>query len=116
VTESNVETPIKHPVTTGLLGDYFRPLINGSYQIAIEAEGYEPAMRVVNITNVPHKEAQRVDFLLHPQFIEGPGMPLEESQPQYEPADYQLTPEQAEQLIQLIEYSREKNKLQPLSI
>lgn len=133
VTASNTEAPIKHPVTTGnslfinshynlrfsgRVGDYFRPLIDGSYQVAIDAEGYEPAMRVVNITNAAHKEAQRVDFLLRPvqQAVEEEQMPIEEQQyiGQTEPAeDYRLTPEQADQMAELIEYAR-KNNIQPL--
>jgi len=116
VTASNIEAPIKHPVTTGRVGDYFRPLIDGSYQIAIEAEGYEPAMRVVNITNKLHKEAQRVDFLLRlNQELEQEQMPIEEQQivAQEEPVDYRLTPEQADQMAELIAYARQNN-IQPL--
>lgn len=75
-------------------------------------------MRVVNITNAAHKEAQRVDFLLRPvqQAVEEEQMPIEEQQyiGQTEPAeDYRLTPEQADQMAELIEYAR-KNNIQPL--
>jgi len=120
VTASNIETPIKHPVTTSRVGDYFRPLIDGSYQIAVEAEGYEPAMRVVNITNKPYTEAQRVDFFLRP--IEDEQQVTNELAQQYagvgqqDPPneDYQLSPEQTAQLIELISYARQQNKIQPL--
>jgi len=124
ITSTNLEAPIKHPVTTGRVGDYFRPLIDGSYQIVVEAEGYEPAMRMVNVTNKPYVEAQHVDFLLRP---EGSGdlwqVPIEEQQmadvskEPVEPQQYvepRLTPEQAQQLAALIEYARQHNN-QPLS-
>jgi hypothetical protein len=74
-------------------------------------------MRVVNVTNVAHKEAQRVDFLLRPsnQQLEEVQMPMEEQQlvAQPESEDYRLTPEQADQLAELISYARQNN-LQPL--
>jgi len=116
VTATNLEAPIKHPVTTGRVGDYFRPLVDGSYQIAVEADGYEPAMRVVNITNKAHTQAQIVNFMLRPAAQEEEAqIPIEEqyvAQPEQE--DYRLTPEQADQLAELISYAREHN-IQPLS-
>jgi carboxypeptidase E len=108
VTASNMETPIKHPVTTGRLGDYFRPIIDGSYQVAIEAEGYEPTMRVVNITNKPNTEAQRIDFMLRPEFADEMQIPLEEQQMAGQPEEeYRLSPEQATQLAEMVEYARQ---------
>jgi len=111
VTSNNVDTPIKHPVTTGRLGDYFRPLIDGSYQVAIEAEGYEPAMRQVNITNKAHSPAQHVDFFLRPVITDE-----EQQVPAEQPINdaYQLSPEQTAQLVELISYARQHNKIQPM--
>lgn len=75
--------------------------------MAIEADGYEPVMRLVNITNKPHTEAQRIDFLLRPTIADeeeqvvGMEGPIDD--------DVQLSPEQAEQLIELISYARQRN-------
>lgn len=33
----------------GVTGDYFRPIVPGSYQIAVEANGYIPAVKPVNV-------------------------------------------------------------------
>ncbi|KAI6175688.1 putative effector protein [Aphelenchoides bicaudatus] len=108
VTASNLETPIKHPVTTGRLGDYFRPIIDGSYQVAIEAEGYEPVMRIVNVTNKAYTEASRVDFMLRPENADELQIPLEEQQMGEQPEEeYRLTPEQTAQLAEMIEYARQ---------
>ncbi|CAD5228507.1 unnamed protein product [Bursaphelenchus xylophilus] len=66
LTSTKNEAPIKHPVTTALSGDFFRPIIDGQYQLAVEAEGYQPEMRAVNVTNKAHGEAQIVNFQLKP--------------------------------------------------
>jgi len=117
VTSTNVETPIKHPVTTGKVGDFYRPVIDGSYQIAVEAVGYEPAMRIVNITNKPFSEAQTVNFLLRPVQAPADEEQLPEVEQPYEPLvdeEYQLSPEQAAELIELVDYARKHNKIQPI--
>ncbi|KAI6236268.1 Peptidase-M14 domain-containing protein [Aphelenchoides besseyi] len=115
VTANNAENPIKHPVTSGKLGDYFRPIIDGSYQIAVEADGYEPAMRIVNVTNKAFSEAQEVNFLLRPTQIndESPDGNVVMEQP-YAPLvdeDYQLSGEQAAELAQLVNYARQHQNL-----
>jgi hypothetical protein len=73
-------------------------------------------MRVVNITNKAHTQAQIVNFMLRPAAQEEEAqIPIEEqyvAQPEQE--DYRLTPEQADQLAELISYAREHN-IQPLS-
>ncbi|KAI6222413.1 Peptidase-M14 domain-containing protein [Aphelenchoides fujianensis] len=115
VTASDSEAPIKHPVTSSQVGDYFRPIIDGSYQIAVEAEGYEPAMRIVNITNVPHAEAQTVNFLLRPAQPADEQQELPAEQP-YAPLvdeEFQLSPEQEAELIQLVALARQQNQLPP---
>lgn len=62
--------PIKHPVTTWVTGDYFRPLIAGSYQIAVDADGYEPQVMMVNITqaSVNARKPLLINFALVPTF------------------------------------------------
>jgi hypothetical protein len=50
VTAGEGSVAIKHPVTTWTTGDYFRPLVPGHYQVAVEAEGYQVEVRAVNIT------------------------------------------------------------------
>uniref|UniRef100_A0A915LQS0 Peptidase M14 carboxypeptidase A domain-containing protein n=1 Tax=Meloidogyne javanica TaxID=6303 RepID=A0A915LQS0_MELJA len=59
---------IKHPVTTWITGDYFRPLIAGHYQIAVEAEGYEIGVRAVNLSlnNVIERRPVILNFKLNP--------------------------------------------------
>lgn len=73
-------------------------------------------MRLVNITNKPHVEAQRVDFILRPEgteeYLQAPAeeQQMADSKEQVEP---QLTPQQAAQLVSLIEYSRRYKDLYP---
>ena len=112
----------------GKLGDYYRPIVDGSYQIAVEAAGYEPAMRIVNVTNRAQSEAQIVNFLLRPQIADDADDNDEaaaaaaaeiddtRAEPQYMPLvdeDYQLSPEQSAELIQLVAAARARNKLRP---
>jgi len=42
-------------------GDYWRLLTDGEYEIIVEAEGYEPMAKLVQVNN-DHKEAARLDF------------------------------------------------------
>uniref|UniRef100_A0A158R4K0 Peptidase_M14 domain-containing protein n=1 Tax=Syphacia muris TaxID=451379 RepID=A0A158R4K0_9BILA len=59
-------TPIKHPVTTWLTGDYYRLLTPGKYQVLVTATGYEPATATVEVTNANRTSAQIVNFKLKP--------------------------------------------------
>lgn len=107
-------------MSAGRLGDFYRPIVDGSYQIAVEAAGYEPAMRIVNVTNRAHTEAQIVNFLLRPQVAEDDESvletPIAAGEPQYAPLvddDYQLSPEQSAELVALVEAARRRNQLRP---
>jgi len=42
-------------------GDYWRLLTDGEYELIVEADGYEPMAKLVQVSN-GHKEATRVDF------------------------------------------------------
>uniref|UniRef100_A0A915P0J9 Peptidase M14 carboxypeptidase A domain-containing protein n=1 Tax=Meloidogyne floridensis TaxID=298350 RepID=A0A915P0J9_9BILA len=108
---------IKHPVTTWITGDYFRPLIAGHYQIAVEAEGYEIGVRAVNLSlnNVIERRPVILNFKLNPikqkeeqQLIVTPEENGEEAQEleseleQENENEGMLTPEQAAEFIQLL--------------
>merc|ERR1719410_3271142 len=55
------EADIRHDVTTAAGGDYWRLLTDGEYEIIVQAEGYEPQAKLVQVSN-GHKEATRLDF------------------------------------------------------
>lgn len=59
-------SPIKHPVTTAAEGDYWRLLTPGQFEVIVQADGYEPMSKAVNVTNPQQMEAIRVDFALQP--------------------------------------------------
>lgn len=50
----------------GSTGDYFRPLVPGYYQIAVEASGYLPQVKYVNVTqnSIVKRKAIVVNFQL----------------------------------------------------
>jgi hypothetical protein len=54
--------------TTGITGDYFRPLVAGQYQVAVEADGYEIAVKSVNVSHraVIERRPLLVNFQLRP--------------------------------------------------
>ncbi|KAK6059851.1 zinc carboxypeptidase [Cooperia oncophora] len=60
------KTPIRHPVTSWVLGDYYRILPPGDYEVIVTADGYEPAARNVTVTNKVRDSAMVVDFALKP--------------------------------------------------
>ncbi|VDM56201.1 unnamed protein product [Angiostrongylus costaricensis] len=64
--------PIRHPVTSWLLGDYYRILPVGQYEVIVNAEGYKPAARNVTVTNKVRDSAMTVDFVLEPIAQEQP--------------------------------------------
>ncbi|KHJ95200.1 hypothetical protein OESDEN_04859 [Oesophagostomum dentatum] len=64
--------PIRHPVTSWLLGDYYRILPAGQYEVIVNADGYEPAARNVTVTNKVRDSALVVDFALKPLIEEQP--------------------------------------------
>ncbi|RCN39924.1 hypothetical protein ANCCAN_14144 [Ancylostoma caninum] len=69
--------PIRHPVTSWLLGDYYRILPAGKYEVLVHAEGYEPATRNVTVTNTVRDSAMVVDFTLKPLIAEQPTVSIE---------------------------------------
>jgi len=56
-----MESDITHDVTSAVGGDYWRLLTDGEYEIIVEAEGYEPMAKLVQVNN-DHQEAARLDF------------------------------------------------------
>jgi len=68
VTNGNLESAIKHPVSTWTTGDYFRPLVPGSYQVAVESEGYGVQIKLVNVTadSIAKHRPILVNFQLSP--------------------------------------------------
>ncbi|KAI1714538.1 zinc carboxypeptidase domain-containing protein [Ditylenchus destructor] len=120
VTGGNMESAIKHPVTTWVTGDYFRPLIPGQYQVAVEAEGYLPEMKSVNVTQKTLVERKPVilNFQLKPDMARlAPEPELGGYEPQTQfvgeeqqeplfiessPYEGALEPEQADELMKLV--------------
>uniref|UniRef100_A0AC35U5U7 Peptidase_M14 domain-containing protein n=1 Tax=Rhabditophanes sp. KR3021 TaxID=114890 RepID=A0AC35U5U7_9BILA len=58
------ESFIKHPVSTWSTGDYYRLLTPGSYQVTVYANGYEPAVTTVDVTNGIKDSAKILNFLM----------------------------------------------------
>ena len=118
VTGGDFESAIKHPVTTWTSGDYFRPLVPGHYQVAVEADGYQVEVRAVNVSaeSVRAHQPVVVNFRLEalPGAVQAePTVADEEYEPEVrfsapplpQPSseDYeQLTPEEAEELERLV--------------
>ncbi|KAE9556578.1 hypothetical protein FO519_000272 [Halicephalobus sp. NKZ332] len=102
---SSTDGPIRHPVTSWFTGDYFRLLTPGSYEIAVEADGFETSIKAVNVTEHPHSEAQILNFQLNP--LEVPAVPELSSlnaEPQLleEPENEQLDSVRAAELEELL--------------
>ncbi|KAL3108442.1 hypothetical protein niasHT_015364 [Heterodera trifolii] len=110
VTDGDGQMAIKHPVSTWITGDYFRPLVSGCYQIAVEADGYEIGIKTVNITQKDVKERRPhiINFQLRPIEFEVPEARIgreigeEEERGEEEEENGPLTPEQAAEFLQLI--------------
>jgi hypothetical protein len=66
ITDANQNVFIKHPVTSAVGGDFWRLLVPGTYNVTVEATGYEPLSKAVTVTNPVHTEALRVDFEMAP--------------------------------------------------
>lgn len=62
----NESVVIQHPVTTAADGDYWRLLTPGRFEVIVQADGYEPMTKTVDVTNPSQMEAVRVDFALQP--------------------------------------------------
>merc|ERR1719284_803043 len=56
-----MKSDITHDVTSAVGGDYWRLLTDGEYEVIVEAEGYEPMAKLVQVNN-DHQEAARLDF------------------------------------------------------
>jgi len=69
---SNMSDPkkpevIRHPVTTASTGDYFRLLVPGSYNITVQAAGYQPRSQLITIPPARQEpSAVLLDFELKP--------------------------------------------------
>merc|ERR550517_1814854 len=57
---------IDHDVASARGGDYWRLLTPGEYEVIVEAEGYEPQAKLVEVVDPTHGPAQRLDFDLAP--------------------------------------------------
>ncbi|KJH46367.1 zinc carboxypeptidase [Dictyocaulus viviparus] len=66
--------PIRHPVTSWLLGDYYRILPPGQYEVIVDADGYTTTSRNVTVTNKVRDSAMVVNFSLQPIFEEHPSV------------------------------------------
>ncbi|VDP58845.1 unnamed protein product [Heligmosomoides polygyrus] len=66
IKNGTAQMPIRHPVTTWVLGDYYRILPAGQYEVIVSADGYEPAARNVTVANKVRDSAMVVDFALKP--------------------------------------------------
>jgi len=117
VTGGDFESAIKHPVTTWTSGDYFRPLVPGHYQVAVEADGYQVEVRAVNVSaeSVRDHHPVVVNFRLDPLPDTVAAEAAAEAEGEYEPEvrfdapppassdDYEtLSPEEAEELERLV--------------
>merc|ERR1719382_319769 len=85
---------IDHDVTSARGGDYWRLLTPGEYEVIVEAEGYEPQAKLVEVADPIHGPAQRLDFDLTPMQVEedsasGGNPEEEEAEWSFDPADYQ---------------------------
>jgi hypothetical protein len=59
---NRMDADIKHDVTSARGGDYWRLLTPGEYEIIVQAKGYEPQAKLVEVSNKKHTEAVRLDF------------------------------------------------------
>ncbi|CAH2075338.1 unnamed protein product, partial [Iphiclides podalirius] len=67
-----VPKPIRHDVTTGMYGDYYRLLTPGQYELTASHVGHYPAQRQVTVPKRQYT-AQVVNFKLQPiRFDDGP--------------------------------------------
>ncbi|CAB3409229.1 unnamed protein product [Caenorhabditis bovis] len=62
-------TPIRHPVTSSIDGDYYRILPAGKYELFVAADGYAPTSANITVENKVRDGALRVDFALQPEAI-----------------------------------------------
>merc|ERR1712108_75297 len=94
---------IDHDVTSARGGDYWRLLTPGEYEVIVEAEGYEPQAKLVEVSDPTHGPAQRLDFDLAPIQVEDNELerdPEEQEEEEeggewsFDPADYQQLMEQ----------------------
>jgi len=63
---NRMDADIKHDVTSATGGDYWRLLTPGQYEIIVQARGYQPQAKLVQVYNNKHTEAVRLDFDLMP--------------------------------------------------
>ncbi|KAG7299519.1 hypothetical protein JYU34_016482 [Plutella xylostella] len=61
-----VPRPIRHDVTTGIYGDYYRLLTPGHYEVTASRPGYFPVSRVITVANSRHTPAILLNFKLEP--------------------------------------------------
>merc|ERR1712212_554678 len=95
---------IDHEVTSAVGGDYWRLIPPGEYEVIVEAEGYEPQAKLVEVADPTHAPAQRLDFDLAPIQVEEDNElerdPEEQEEEEeggewsFDPADYQQLMEQ----------------------
>merc|ERR1711915_869976 len=63
---SRMDADIKHDITSARGGDYWRLLTPGEYEIIVQAAGYHPQAKLVQVSNEKHSEALRLDFDMIP--------------------------------------------------
>uniref|UniRef100_A0A915EH50 Peptidase M14 carboxypeptidase A domain-containing protein n=1 Tax=Ditylenchus dipsaci TaxID=166011 RepID=A0A915EH50_9BILA len=118
-TNGNLDAAIKHPVTTWVTGDYFRPLVAGQYQVAVEADGYIVEVKSVNVTQKSVEERRPVvlNFQLkaqaqQPVEIDSPEVSFnqqvmeepiqDQEQAEYSPYEGALNAQEAEEFLKLV--------------
>uniref|UniRef100_A0A1B6CXY6 Peptidase M14 domain-containing protein n=1 Tax=Clastoptera arizonana TaxID=38151 RepID=A0A1B6CXY6_9HEMI len=55
---------IDHDITSDCLGDYYRLLVNGEYNVTVYADNFYPCSKIVKVNNNPRNGAKCVDFYL----------------------------------------------------
>jgi len=95
---SRMDADIKHDITSARGGDYWRLLTPGEYEIIVQAAGYHPQAKLVQVSNEKHSEALRLDFDMIPgsEDDDTPDYDYEQNhalaQSEYERAEYDQEP------------------------
>merc|ERR1712226_1461141 len=92
---------IDHDVTSARGGDYWRILTPGEYEVIVEAEGYEPQAKLVEVADPTHGPAQRLDFDLAPiQVDEESDLERDPEQEEEEEEEWNFDPAEYQQLME----------------
>lgn len=56
---------IRHDILSAHDGDYYRLLTPGTYKVTVQAKGFQPHTKLVNVVQRGYGTAKRIDFPLH---------------------------------------------------